>query len=160
MIKTKFGKIGEFLLCVVGGISIGLLTTRLVVCKVTVDGVSMNPTYQTGDTLLINRLANPKRGEVVTFTKDNKNFIKRIIAVPGDTLSIANSKVSVNGEVIKEDYIYEDVFEGGKMENCEYVLGEDEYFVMGDNRNNSLDSRIFGVIHREDIIGTKLFDLG
>lgn len=120
----------------------------------------MNPTYYTGDVLIVNRLSEPKRGDIVTFKRNNKSYIKRIIALPGDTILIDNSVVYVNGEVISEDYINEGVFEGGNFEDNEYTLKGDEYFVMGDNRNYSLDSRKFGVIYKDEIIGTKLVDLG
>lgn len=163
MIKAKFKKLKSLVLptlFIVSGMSIGLLVNTFVACKVSVEGVSMNPTYNTGDTLLITKLATPERGDIVTFRKSGKYFIKRIIAIPGDTISVQNSKVYVNDNIIEEDYINEDTFEGGNIENTEFTLGEEEYFVMGDNRNNSLDSRTFGVVFKDEIIGTKLIDLG
>lgn len=155
-IKEVFKGIGS-ILC---GVGVGVMLSNFVICRVTVEGVSMNPTYYTGDVLFVNRLSEPKRGDIVTFERNNKSYIKRIIALPGDTILIDNSKVYVNGEVISEDYINEEVFEGGNYEDNEYTLKEDEYFVMGDNRNYSLDSRKFGVVYKNEIIGTKLIDLG
>jgi len=159
MAKSKFKKVRDFSLSIVGGLSIGMLITNFVVCKVTVDGISMNPTYNTGDTLIVSRLATPERGDIVTFKKGNKSYIKRIIAIPGDTIAIQNSKVFLNGDIIEEDYINEKDFEGGSIESSAFTLEDEEYFVMGDNRNNSIDSRNFGVVNKDEIIGTKLVDL-
>ena len=76
--------------------------------------------------------------------------------MPGDTVSIANSKVSVNGKVLKEDYINEKTFDGGNLEGMEIKLSDEEYFVMGDNRNESMDSRHFGVVKEDSIFGIKM----
>lgn len=160
MVKFKLKEILKGFGSILCGVGVGIMLSNFVICRVTVEGVSMNPTYHTGDVLFVNRLSTPERGDIVTFSRNNKSYIKRIIALPGDTILIDNSKVYVNGEEISEDYINEDIFEGGNYEDNEYTLKEDEYFVMGDNRNYSLDSRSFGVVYKNEIIGTKLVDLG
>lgn len=160
MVNSKLKEVFKGIGSILCGVGVGVMLSNFVICRVTVEGVSMNPTYYTGDVLFVNRLSEPKRGDIVTFERNNKSYIKRIIALPGDTILIDNSKVYVNGEVISEDYINEKVFEGGNYEDNEYTLKADEYFVMGDNRNYSLDSRKFGVVYKNEIIGTKLVDLG
>lgn len=141
------------------GLGAGIIISNFLVCKVTVEGVSMNPTYHSGDTLFINRLAKPERGDVITFSRNGKNYIKRVIGLAGDTVSISDSKVYINGEVLEEGYINEKTFDGGLLENSVCKLSEGEYFVMGDNRNYSLDSRKFGVVYEDEILGIKLVDL-
>lgn len=160
MVNSKLKEVFKGIGSILCGVGVGVMLSNFVIYRVTVEGVSMNPTYYTGDVLFVNRLSEPKRGDIVTFERNNKSYIKRIIALPRDTILIDNSKVYVNGEVISEDYINEEVFEGGNYEDNEYTLKEDEYFVMGDNRNYSLDSRKFGVVYKNEIIGTKLIDLG
>lgn len=140
------------------GLIIGVFVMSFIACRVKVEGVSMEPTYHDGDSLLIYKLGTPDKGDIITFKNEGRNLIKRVIATPGDSVKIENSKVIVNGNVIKEDYIKEDDFGSGFAEN-EKVLAEDEYFVLGDNRNNSIDSRVFGVIKEDSIMGVKLVDL-
>lgn len=160
MISSKKKELGKFIGTIVCGIGVGVLVSNFLVCRVTVEGVSMNPTYATGDILLVSKRGIPDRGKIVTFNRKGKNYIKRIIALPGDTLSIKDSKVYVNGNMIQEDYINEKVFNGGLITDFECTLNESEFFVMGDNRNYSIDSRSFGVICKDEIIGIKLIDLG
>jgi signal peptidase I len=98
----------------------------------------------------------PERGDVVVFRyprDPSRDFIKRIIGVPGDTVSIANGVVSVNGTVLEENYI-----NGGANTDMETkVVPEGSYFVMGDNRPNSSDSRNWGFVPEENIIGKAMF---
>lgn len=81
-------------------------------------------------------------------------IIKRVIAVPGDTIEIKNNILYVNGMRLEEDYIKEDMI---TEDIEEYTLKDDEYFVCGDNRNHSTDSRVIGPIKKDDIIGVMLF---
>lgn len=129
-----------------------------------VDGVSMETTLSDGDNLIVDKISyrfrDPQRFDIIVFPfeyQENTYYIKRIIGLPGETVQIdEEGRIYINGEVLDEPYGKEVI----RPENIgiaanPIVLGEDEYFVMGDNRNNSSDSRteVVGNIHRDDIIG-------
>lgn len=141
------------------GLGLGVLISKTLVCKVTVDGVSMLPTYYSGDTLLVEKLSKVNRGDIITFHNNGKAFIKRVVAVPGDTVKIVDSSLIVNGEKVDEPYVTTTMYSGGMIEDRELLLSDREYFVLGDNRSSSIDSRNFGVIHEDDILGVRLIDL-
>lgn len=126
-----------------------------------VDGASMDPTFGSGDYLIVDEISYrfkiPERGSVIVFKyprDTRKSFIKRIIGLPGETVSIVDGKITIfnqnnpDGFLLDEPYI-----ERGKQETLSYTLGEGEYFVMGDNRLSSADSRIWGPVPAENIIG-------
>ena len=125
-----------------------------------VRGASMHPTFESGDYLVINeigyRFGEPKRGDVIVFRPPNNGkqfYIKRIIGLPGEVVQIQDGKVwlgKTEGELglLAEEYIT------GNTPGSAYIpLSFDEYFVLGDNRNASSDSRNWGVLPRENIIG-------
>lgn len=129
-----------------------------------VEGASMEVTLSDGDNLIVDKITyrfkNPKRFDIIVFPfqyKENTYYIKRIIGLPGETVQIdEKGNIYINGEILAESYGKEVI----KPENIgiaaePITLGEDEYFVLGDNRNNSSDSRTeaVGNVHREDIIG-------
>ena len=129
-----------------------------------VEGASMESTLSDGDNLIVDKISsrfrNPQRFDIIVFPfryKENTYYIKRIIGLPGETVQIdEQGNIYINGEKLQESYGREII----KPENIglaaePITLGEDEYFVMGDNRNNSTDSRteIVGNIHRDEIIG-------
>jgi len=140
--------------------------------------ISMNPTLVEKDLLILRRTHDVARGDIVSFksnlkitdsdidklnfiqrlyvnTNSRKNLIKRVIAIPGDSLKISNGEVYVNGILQQEDYLGSET--NGELEIDK--LGENEYFMMGDNRSHSLDSRYpsVGTISGDDIIGKVIF---
>jgi signal peptidase I len=129
-----------------------------------VDGSSMESTLQNNDNLIVDKITyrfkDPQRFDIIVFPvqyQSNTYFIKRIIGLPGETVSIdEDGNIYIDGEILQESYGRE-VISPDMVGNVTYpvTLGDDEYFVMGDNRNNSTDSRmqVVGNIKRSDIIG-------
>lgn len=135
-----------------------------------VDGESMSPQFHTGHYLIIDELSyrfhEPRRGDVIVlrYPLDPKRFfLKRIIGIPGDRVVIKDGKVIVfntenpNGAVLSEPYETQVTFPAGPYRDV--ILGEDEYFAMGDNRAGSSDSRSWGILPRKNITGRALLRL-
>lgn len=134
--------------------------------KVSTVGDSMNPVLSNGDAVLVNRIVynamRPRRGDVVVFkpggNKNSHYYIKRIIGLPGETVEIIENGIFIDGERIEEEYETSEISEVGiAAEKIE--LGENEYFVLGDDRENSVDSRSedVGNVERKDIYGKAWF---
>ena len=126
-----------------------------------VSGESMENTLDDGDQLIVDKLTyrfhDPERFDLIVFPfryKDNTYYIKRIIGLPGETVQIADGEIYINGEVLEESYGRE-VMQDAGLAAEPITLGDDEYFVLGDNRNYSSDSRdpSVALIHRKEIIG-------
>ena len=137
-----------------------------------VNGQSMVPNFQSGEHVLTDKVAyrmrDPERGEVLVFHAPPAancakgtgcDFIKRVIGVPGDTIEVKNNAIWVNGEKLPEDYIPEDfaIMAGKATKGQSVYLGDGEFFVCGDNRPYSSDSRAWGAIEKTDIIGRVFF---
>jgi len=150
-----------YLLCVLGAV---WLVITFVGQRTEVEGASMENTLHNGDNLIVDKLSyrfhDPERFDIIVFPfqfQDNTYYIKRIIGLPGETVQIMDDgSIYINGEKLEENYGMEVIKPetiGRAAEPIE--LGDDEYFVMGDNRNNSSDSRtdMVGNIKRENIIG-------
>jgi signal peptidase I len=127
-----------------------------------VSGHSMEPTLSDGDNLIVDKISyrfhEPERFDIIIFPyqyEENTYFIKRIIGLPGETVWIdTDGSIYIDGVLLEEDYGMETMSYAG-LAATPLTLGEDEYFVLGDNRNNSTDSRfdVVGPIRRQDIIG-------
>ena len=126
-----------------------------------VSGESMENTLDDGDQLIVDKITyrfqDPERFVIIVFPfhyKENTYYIKRIIGLPGETVQIADGAIYIDGEVLQESYGRE-VMQDPGIAAEPITLGEDEYFVLGDNRNQSSDSRdpSVGLIHRDEIIG-------
>ena len=132
-----------------------------------VSGSSMFPTLHDGDYLVTEkisyRLGNPSRGEVIVLKNprdESQDFIKRIIAIPGDTIRVENNQVFVNGGVISEPYLPTDTqTRSGAFltEKNTVKAGANQYFVLGDNRSHSSDSREWGAVTKKEIVGKAFF---
>jgi signal peptidase I len=129
-----------------------------------VDGPSMEPNFYTGQRVIVSRInymvANPQRGEIIVFESPDRPgidppLIKRVIGLPGETVEIRSTQVYINGEPLNEPYINEPCSES-RCRDQQWTLAADEYFVMGDNRNRSRDSRSFGPIKHQHVIGEAL----
>lgn len=173
--KSAFREILETVLLT----AIVFLLVHSVVQNFKVEGSSMEPTLHTGQYLLVNKAAYlelngdflqnipllkplgitaldpfgaPKPGDVVVFRyprDPQKDFIKRVIAGPGDTVQIRNGQIWVNGKIIEEPYLQDKPSYSVPLQ----TIPPENYFVLGDNRNNSSDSHVWGVVPRENLIG-------
>lgn len=150
--------IDELLIPCIVGVSVGLIF-NLLVGFTSVNGLSMYPTLNHKDFLAINKICNNsiKKGDIVVFDttpevnrkKDKIYYIKRIIATEGDRLVIKDGKIIINGIEQKESYTDGSVTEG----YVDVTIPKNKYFVLGDNRDESSDSRVFGLVSQEDIVG-------
>ncbi len=166
----KFGPtLGSVILFVVEVIQIVIISAAIVIPiryfliqPFNVKGASMEPNFYNDEYLIIDELSyrfrEPERGEIVVFRYPNdpsQFFIKRVLGLPGETVEITDGKMVLyneahpNGAVLEEPYLFGEMTEGKKKT----VLGADEYWLMGDNRDESLDSRSFGPVKRSLVVG-------
>ena len=159
--KSSLRELLEMILYIGVVLVITFLIITFVGQRTHVSGDSMKNTLSHGDQLIVDKITyrfrDPVRYDIIVFPyqyEENTFYIKRIIGLPGETVQIADGEIFINGEVLMESYGREVIQDPGTA--AEPIrLGEDEYFVLGDNRNASSDSRepSVGVIHRNDIVG-------
>ena len=157
IVKELFGWI-VFIVVVVAA---SYLIVTFVGQRTEVSGSSMETTLSSGDQLIVDKISyrfrDPKRYDIVVFPyryEENTYYIKRIIGLPGETVQIVDGMVYINGSPLNEHYGNEVIEDPGSAAEP-ITLGDDEYFVLGDNRNNSQDSRAsnVGLIHRDELLG-------
>ena len=152
---------GHILLCVALWSAISfLMFNKFVLATVIIDGASMEPSLSSGDTCLLNRLepllGSVDRGEVVVLQDRGPDdyAIKRVIGLPNDEVEIRNGHVFVNGTELVEDYLSRGTFTQSTRPGFDrFVVGPESYFVMGDNREVSEDSRYYGPVGKSALLG-------
>jgi signal peptidase I len=173
---TIFRKIGslflDFIETIVIALSIFLVIYLFFLQPHQVNGLSMVPNFQNGSYVLTDKVTykmrTPQRGEVIVLhapaaahcpVGTGCDFIKRVLGLPGETIEVTNNAIYVNGEPLEEPYIPEefDTQPGEFTRNRTITLGSDEYFVSGDNRPYSSDSRAWGPITKDAIVGRAFF---
>ncbi|MBI5449483.1 signal peptidase I [Candidatus Gottesmanbacteria bacterium] len=163
ILKRIIAGIFDFLQGIVVFLALLVMVYLFVMSPQEINGASMEPSFYNGEFILTNKIIykfrNPKRGEVVIF-KSPKNkeidYIKRVIGLPGDTVKLYKSALYVNGQKLEEPYLAPGVYIfGGSYlaEGYEVTVPSGMYFVVGDNRPHSSDSREFGPVSKEDFIG-------
>lgn len=156
-LKSWFSLVKSFDIVLV----IGLFFRALVIQPFVVDGVSMETNFHDKEALLVDKISyhfdNIKRGDVIIFVAPKSpqdDYIKRVIGLPGETVSITSNQVFINGRLLSEPYLTPGTQTLTNQDNnFSITLAADQYFVMGDNRSNSSDSRDWGPVPSQNIIG-------
>lgn len=164
-------RLGAFFLdileVVVFAVAIFLFVYLLIVQPHKIKGTSMEPNFPSGEYLLTDKVSyrfrEPKRGEIIVFiapTSNSDEFIKRIIALPGETIMIENESIYINGQLLSEPYLPHNIktLPGNSLQEGDtMIIPFNNYFVMGDNRPFSSDSRSWGYVPKENITGRAWF---
>ena len=151
----------EWVAIVIGALAVALIVKTFLIQAFFIPSLSMYSTLDKGDRVLVNKLSyhvhDIHRGDIVVFKKppgvedtDIKDLIKRVVGLPGDTVEGKNGKVYVNGKALDEGYLDQGVTTSDFQRR---TIGDDEIWVMGDNRGNSEDSRYFGPIKKDLVVG-------
>ncbi|WP_246206596.1 signal peptidase I [Virgibacillus ihumii] len=151
----------EWLKAILIAIILAFLLRSFVFATSIVEGESMEPTLESGETILFNKFVyltgEPERGDIVIIDRPIKNYVKRVIALPGETIKFRNHELYINGEKYKQNFISEEA-QNHTGNFGPIKVPENSYFVMGDNREVSLDSRNgLDFIKEENIIGRTEF---
>ena len=138
---------------------IGSFYVNTQMAQFVIRGQSMEPSFQNDDLIIVTKyvyaMDEPQRGDIIVFHSEdeqNRDFLKRVIGLPNDVIVMDRGEIFINDIKLDEPYI-EEICRRRRCRNRTWTLGENEYFVLGDNRNNSQDSVDFGPIRRDQIIG-------
>lgn len=150
----------SWILCLALAVIIALVLRLFVFELVIVEGPSMQPTLATGERVFVEKVSKLFNGVdlgqvvIVKYPDRDGAYVKRVVGLPGDEIAVKNGRLIRNGSIIEEDYT-KDALMDFNFEPI--IVPENSYYVMGDNRNDSLDSRSLGAIPQEDIIGHAMF---
>lgn len=156
LLKNWFGLVRSFDIVLV----LGLIFRAVVIQPFVIEGSSMEQNFHNKQILLVDKISyrfkDPQRGDVVIFQypkNPREDYIKRVIAIPGETIVINQGKVYINGFLLEEPYLNQATQTNDSASVFRKTMGVNEYFVMGDNRSNSSDSREWGLLPKFNIIG-------
>ncbi|MBI5179304.1 MAG: signal peptidase I [Nitrospinae bacterium] len=161
----KKGMVREYVEAIVVALLLALLVRTFVVQAFRIPSGSMIPTLLIGDQILVDKVVyhfrKPKREEILVFKypeDPSRDFIKRVVGLPGETLEIRNRKVYINGQLLEDGgYAYHEMFDNFRIPPRDdygpVTIPANNYFVMGDNRENSQDSRFWGFLSEDKIVG-------
>ncbi|WP_459130215.1 signal peptidase I [Latilactobacillus curvatus] len=153
---------GYWLLAFLLAGTVAIVLRSFILVPASVSGQSMAPTLESADQLLLRTSGPIKRFDVVVFTRaDQTTYVKRVIGLPGETVAYRNDQLYINGRHVAEPFLNQAKKKPGVLTSDfelktligEKLIPKDEYFVLGDNRQISKDSRLFGTIHRDTILG-------
>ncbi|MFC7372459.1 signal peptidase I [Fictibacillus iocasae] len=166
MAKKRKNELFEWVKALLGALAIVFIVRTFIFSPIVVDGESMNPTLVDAERMLVTKIGEPERFDIVVFhAPDGRDYIKRVIGLPGDKIHYKDDVLYINGKAYEEPYLtpfkeklngdvltypftLEDTAVGSK------TVPKDHLFVMGDNRRDSRDSREIGAVHYDKIIGT------
>lgn len=178
VVRNQWGSLSENIQAILIAVVLALFIRTFVVQAFKIPSGSMLETLQIGDHILVSKfiygtrlpftetsilpVREPQRGDIIVFKypmDKKRDFIKRLIGLPGDKVVIKNKIVYVNGEALKDDYVVhrdENIIPGERDNFGPVTVPEGSYFVMGDNRDGSFDSRFWGYVQKEEVIGKAL----
>lgn len=134
-----------------------IFSMGLTIC--TVQGSSMEPTIMDGTTLLLNPQKEMEHFDIAVFREDDSYIIKRVVGLPGDTITVLDGNLFINGQPYEEPYVTEEYSQEFAKESFKKVVPEGSYFVLGDNRDHSVDSRETDVVPEEDLVGVAILTI-
>lgn len=160
--QKKESVLWDWIKSIIIAVVLALIIKTFIAEPTLVQGTSMNQTLENGDRVIVNKFLQKfreiERGDIIVMEYDtDHDYIKRIIGLPGETVQIIDGSTYINGQMLDETYAYGSYTD--TINGFEWVLGEDQYFVMGDNRQpgGSTDSRVFGPIMQDRIRGIANF---
>lgn len=160
-LAKKKNELWEWIKALFIAILLAVVIRYFLFAPIVVDGLSMMPTLHDQDRMIVNKfsytIGEPERFDIIVFhAPENKDYIKRVIGLPGETIEYKDDTLYVNGKAYEEDYLDEnkqEVIDGPLTEPLKITVPEGELFVMGDNRRFSKDSRHIGTIRMEKVLG-------